>query len=452
MIQGNRQTQASYEEDLGVEGFEFEEDYNAGWGDSLDEGPSEESLQESADLTRREWRQLATKVRNDHPENQDELLHIINQALIADRDGDIDMEVEQFDLLSSELGLDPVDYLHGAKLESGVGGDSEEAGDAPTRLGKDGTRYYEARDSDEGFSLVASGKKSKNVVRGAGSVTLEPANPEDTAKVREEGGKIHVEFSSGDSYEIDKSTQIHIACDHVSGDIESGHVSIGRSNPTPLLSESRLQEISSKIGASLDQIGSVSYGLGNDGLAVNALQKYTVGFCAGDSLNVLNISINLPFISSEQKASMIAQSTSTMAAEAQAEAKDVKEVLGQIQKAIDEKDPEARASLWSSISDALGRWQSQDSAGGGNANNRAQLLFNVLYGELGEENFKWALQKGVIPSDIAGNLSGCLTAFSTEGKEMTNEITNYQRGGPGWTHQSSADFLDKYSRSEDSEA
>ncbi len=123
------------------------------------------------------------------------------------------------------------------------------------------------------------------------------------------------------------------------------------------------------------------------------------------------------------------------------EAEGVKRILGLMADAIAEKDPSKREKLWQLASDSMSQSMKGESA---RTSDESQLMFNVLYGELGEEGLKKALQSGLIPADFAKNLASNLEANSAATDDLQNEISDYQTGG-GLTHGQSADLLKKNS-------
>lgn len=402
-------------------------------------GTDTSDVNTSENLTRNEWKQLLTKVKTEHPQNEKELLNIIRDAMGADLHHDQTRESDDISQLSDALGDDPLNYLNGQN-NTDNNSDTNNS-DGATKVDSDGTRHFIATKDNTDFDLIASGKKSKNIIDTAGNVSLTPSSPDDTVQVSQEGKYNVFTFSSGDVYKVDKRATVYVASDSVSGDVDgNGKISYGVSKQQALISSSKITDIANIIGSSISQIGFTTYSLVDDNnLQVNPNGKYSVGYKDGDDINNFR---NLTHFIGQQAIDEANGSSGVKIATD--EANSVKEELAKIQNAINEKNPETQTSLWSSISDDIKRWSSDDGSSGGIGNDKAQLLFNVLYGELGEEKFKWALQNGVLPSSFVSAVNSSLTAVAAENTDR-KEIDWYQTGGPGWTHQSSADFLDKYS-------
>jgi hypothetical protein len=442
---------------------EGEGDSQQGSGDSFQHEP----------LTANQIRQLYQKVEKSGSPDTKHLLSILDEAAKDLKVGDSEHAFEDYnqvaplfpDKSKGKKDSDPFANYGSPQTEGNDQGGNPNP--APSRV-QEGTNYFEATSPKQDFQLTDTGDGSKNVITTDGNVTLAPMDPlHDTVKISSDATSYIFSFTHKDTatgktstttWKVDrmKAKSIHLAMDpsQVSGGIDNskGQISVGTDHQEAFISSSSRQSLGSQISGSVGKVGyqtRIWMGLGFTtdihyhpdpfGVGSNPLQApgtpdtdppgatYTVGW----------------------QGTMAIHSNPDSVQESKAESDDVKSMLTQIGQAVSEKDAAKRADLWSSISENLSRWKSQDDQGGGYCNNRAQLLFNVLHGELGEEGFKKALQSGLLDPGFAKSLASDLTARPDENNNLDSEITNYQSGGPSWTHQTSADFLNTHVASGD---
>jgi hypothetical protein len=311
---------------------------------------------------------------------------------------------------------------------------------------ENGVNYFEKKGESGELYLQASGKGSENVVTADTTVTLNPRSPEDDpVELKEEGDYVIVKITHEgqvDVYKIGKKAKIIINSDNVTGDdIEDANISVGAGSSKVYISEEKIGKIGNKIQNS---VGLVGY-------AVSSWEEYEVdgwgpGFMDADSVGIRDTGSDAgggtKYTVGYRGREGSKDSFNKWVVEAQAEMKDVKEVLQLMAQAIKEEDDDKKSKKWDVALDAIGRWNTQHEKKG-ETNNRDAFLVNVLMGELGEEGFKDALQLGIIPTSFAKKIAEGLMAEATEVNNTTTEL-QWQFGANGWTHQSKADWINKY--------
>jgi hypothetical protein len=443
--------------DMGMEEYssidDLQEEVNYGGIEGTDEGISlvegEEPAGDSyspADITTKMFRELQSKVRDFHPKTEEEekelqdLLKEINQGLkleLKHQDNEsseiYSKALAEYSILTGDTSLgegaseSPGDTeldevlgelgiergtSEGLSAEAAVG---EEVvppyggGDSPTRV-ESGKNFYEG----EQFTLkvpskATAGEAKTNVIKGNGSYTLNPGDKD--VKLSKKGERVFATVGEF-AYVFDKNASLYIEAEpsQITGNVPNndGKITAGLYEPQPFISQSEINNVAKKIN---DGASKVSLGVHKD----NIFEGY------------------------------IANDGGVYATDDEVENRDVKNILPRIADAIRERDPEEKKEKWESILDTLSRWNSQNSKKG-NVNDRGQLLFNVLYGELGERGLKNALKNEIIPGDIARKISELLNADASE--LSTNDAFNAQAGSPSdMTHQTSADFLNNYAGS-----
>lgn len=276
---------------------------------------------------------------------------------------------------------------------------AEQLGAMPTSIDKNGTIRFDghATEGSPDLNLKAPGNRSKVVIDNAANVTLTPKNKSDEVTLSEEGDYYVVQMGN-DTFHVNKDAKLKILSDHVSGSVsnEDGNISVGADSATSgkYMDPEKLADWAAKLGSAAQ------------GIEQNKPLKYDI-----DNREAVNI-------------------------------------LNSFAAAMGETDPKKRKEAWESVSDALSRLSTGSDYSTdykkGFANDVAQLVFNVLFDKFGgEAGLKDALKLGIIPSDIAASLATQLTVKASE--NTSDDWKNAGGGGPGWTHQASADFLIKYS-------
>jgi hypothetical protein len=307
--------------------------------------------------------------------------------------------------------------------------DSESEGDSPTRV-VNGEKFYEGQTPGQGFDLHPSfdAALTTHTVTTDGKVTITPS-PSDPVTISQSGDTLVVQIVHEGKqalYKIDskKASEVQLVADpsQVTGDTPNndGKIKVGTlENPQTYVSKSKSNEIADKLQGALQKIGSYSSG------GLNWLSFLTLAI----------VPVGIPIING-------GRSGGKYAADSEEKTNDIKQVLPQIVSALRETDPGKKKELWSTVVETVGRWDSQESDKG-HVNDRGQLLFNVLYGQLGEDGLKEALKLGIFPKEFSDELSKVVTA--DPGENNSKDDANRETGGPGWTHQSVADFLNRYS-------
>jgi len=262
-------------------------------------------------------------------------------------------------------------------------------GGTPTKV--DGNNIqYECKDGETSLSLQgrSGATTSKKItVDNATDVQFTPAKPDDSVQVTHEGSYYVIQDGS-DTFKINDSAKIHIASDHVTGDADNpdGNLSVGAGD-------------SNRVYVSTEELGRLADKISNASGAVK--------------------------LDSDKKTS------------------EAQKILGEVADAMRESDPKKRADDWSKIGDDLSQLYNGD-MGPGDINDVAQTIFNAVYDGLGEQGFKDAFGKqGLIPPDFANSLSIAITLNT--GENTNSDSKDHAFGGPGWTHQATADWLKKYS-------
>jgi hypothetical protein len=435
-------------------------------GDDLGSDPSA-STYNNEPLTSTQIRQLYQKVEKSGSPDTKHLLAILDEAQRYLKAGDEEHAFEDYSEVSSTLSpsgdaTDPNDpYNVNATLNADGTGDDQgnSQNPAPTRV-QDRINYFEAASPKEDFQLTDTGDGSKNVITTDGNVVLSPLDPlNDTVKISSDNKYYiftftHKDASTGKTtttlWKVDRTkvNSVHLAVNpnQVTGDIHNSknQVTVGTDSNELFISNNTRQTLGGQLSAAIGKIGYQTYywqPFGPTGMGTGyGSDPYFTGQYEGQPQPGDTDPPGATYTVGWQGSQMF-NGTPDSVQNSKGEAEEVKNLLTQISQAVSETDPKKRADLWGSINGTLSRWASQDDKGGGIANNKAQLLFNVLYGELGEEGFKSALQNGLLDPGFAQALAGDLTAKADENNNLDTEITGYQSGGPGWTHQSSADFL-----------
>ncbi|MFO1518502.1 MAG: hypothetical protein U1F57_02365 [bacterium] len=436
--------------DLGDGGDDWG-DGNIGEGQGIDDGSGFGDEQGNSfhmkDITRDQIMELFHKVEGSKGSDTQHLLDILRDALRS-LPNDKEHAIEDYEQVA-------------AQVPENTSPTGDEGGDGlqPTRV-EDGINYYEATDGNKDFSLTAKGDKGQNVITTTGNVEIslkDPANDKVTLAPSTDSNYLLVKINHGGTeevYKVSKSVaSLRIKSDNITGDAQGlgDKLTTGVDGGSKYVSSSDKQGVANKLSAAVNKVGSTTgqwdYPQSTDPNAPNYQPPSYGGYGTGyggvggptPSYNGHVDDPNHVYAVGYTDSRVLGTSDGS-----KAEADAVKGILTRISQAINEPDPKKRDDLWNSINDELDRWKSQDTTGGGSCNNKAQLLFNVLYGELGEQGMKDAFSKGILDVNFARSLAGDLTAMQSENTEMQNEITDYQHGGPGWTHQSSADFLTKY--------
>jgi hypothetical protein len=424
------------------------------WGEidnnftSPDTGDSYSSGTDTVSVTARQIRDLESKASSIKPkdanekEKLDELLNDLNQALRA---GDVETASTKFsdaqqiydglttapaptsDQGATAVSGDGTATSGDGSTSSGDGGmqvstnpddftiptynaGDDTGGDSPTST-KDGVNYYEAKDQGQSFNLTVPPASAKNDVKTNeiktdGPVTLTP-NPGDSVKLSKKGDQTIA--TVGDyTYKFSKNAQINIATDvsNVSGNIDNsnGKVTVGTDSPATYIPKEKYDNIANKLEAGANKIGSDAY-------LNDSPWKGLVGWKAGYKYSA----------DSDEKNS------------------DVKQVLNQIDDALKETDPTKKQDNWHGVLQTLKRWDSQNNDKG-HVNDRANLLFNVLYGQLGEDGLKEAVRE-IIPSDVLNQITTLLTIKPDENNDKGEAQREAGLPGLDWTLQTRADTL-----------
>src|SRR5262249_41280076 len=115
------------------------------------------------------------------------------------------------------------------------------------------------------------------------------------------------------------------------------------------------------------------------------------------------------------------------------------QVLSDMAAAMQETDPAKKQQLWSTAMAEL-QQTSKEFKDATDLNDVGQMIFNVLYSQLGESGLQEALSNGYIPANFANTLAGYITASPDE--NLNSDAHDNAGGTPtGWNHQESGDFL-----------
>lgn len=416
------------------EEYLVEEAYDWDVENSLSEETS--SSYEGSNPTREQLQDLFNRASHGERLNQDELLALLAEALSQENGSKVleenEESVESQDLPEDEEPLEEEnpDVTAATRVENGV-------------------RYYVAEVPGQEFALHAGDENITSVIESNGSVSIIPKNfMQDTATLYEEGDYVVVKVlheGQEEIFKIHKKAKIHIAldADRVSGNIQNlaGNVKIGSVTPQRYISTEKSAEVASKISNSMSLvgIGAVSFGS-----SVSSNNGTPVG--VNNNFNNNNYQSTPPVSAqvSEEESSFM-YSVGGNRSQATQESEEVKRVLGLMSQALQSSDEVQKKDLWSQVVFAVDQWKgSDDPKKDSSANNKAQLLFNVLYGQLGESGLKEALQLGIIPDTFSESLALCLECRADENTNIEDEITDLQKGGTadlGWSHSTSASFL-----------
>ncbi|MFO1518825.1 MAG: hypothetical protein U1F57_04050 [bacterium] len=404
------------------------------------------------DLTRQQWLEILNKTDALNKPNEKDLLAIIRDAIRADEAGDVATESQKYQEIAQALGQDADSVLGTGDAESG----QENAGDSPTKV-ENGVNYYEGQKGQDYHLTPAADQtedRVENEVTTDGNVTITPLDPNDAVTVSGSGASAVVDIvheGKTTRYTVDLShvASLHIASDNVKGSAanDDNKITTGTQSSENFVSGTDRTTLSQKVANSVNKIGTFSFSwtddfaddvFDDDAFLISGDIKssntgtYGLGW-GGDYLK------NMEMDRETMKNWVRDKSGTEKTVNAEADA--VKPVLTAMSKAMGETDPSKRQELWKEASDAMGQWKTQDQKNGGTTNDQAQLFFDVLYGELGEEGFKQAISSGLIPSDFANQICSNLESVGKENTDTKKEIDGYQWGGPGWSHETSADFI-----------
>jgi len=405
---------AAVQEQLGsfetkILGIDGNEDLPGGWGDDFDSDSSKKAA--LPDVTAEKIQQLLTMVRKDErkPEEgsdltKDKCIQYLLDALQDINDGKTKGAASGYAEVLAALG--------GEKDPKEVQG--EIFGETPSKVEGDKI-YFDGKDSPS-LQLKSPDTGKTVVIDGADQVQLTPKNQNDPVSISDDG-QYYVVTMGSDTFQVDKNAKLHIDSDHVSGDVNNanGDLTVGASDATSqkYVSPSKLNDMANKISTE-----------------ANAMQYATS--IEGEDGDYGEL------VAPKSKYGMWDEGQ-----EAKTGTDDAKRVLNALADAMRETDPKKRKEKMDNATEIMSRARTQNSSPG-RVNNTAQLIFNVLYGELGEGGLTEALSSGMIPQNFVNELTTGLEADPNENTSM-KEITGYQVGGPAWTHASSSQFLKDHS-------
>lgn len=315
-----------------------------------------------------------------------------------------------------------LDALGGPKDEKEIQG--ELYGAVPTEIEKDTLIFKGGKEGEKSFDFKSPGNGKTIRVEDAESVNITPPTKKTEVQVTSEGD-YYVITVGKDIFKVNKDADIRIFSDKVTGDIgnSEGKVKIGADEKTarrfmsPETQKKFGETLKAAIGKTGERVMGIDYNNGING-------NQHIGPREEDQPKITYGVQNVMSASNEPE--------------------DVKRVLNSMAEAALETDPKKQKGAWETALDALKRFKTDFDPGA--ANNRAQLLFNVLFGELGETGLKDAIKSGMIPKEFASELATILEIKPDENTKKGGEIDGYQIGGPGWTHGTSSEFLKKYSK------
>jgi len=327
---------------------------------------------------------------------------------------------------AEELYGEAFDALGGEKTPDELLGD--QYGEMPSRKEGD-TLIYDGKDATS-FNFNAAGKGKTCVAENATDVTITPSDKKAEVVISVEGDN-YVITVGNDTFKVSKDAKINILSDHVTGpDVANskGNITVGASEKTAtrFMDPSRRAALARTLSDAVGKIATEDYyrysdDLRNGGGTYNPetgqYEQYTKpemkygvqGFTGGSP-----------------------------------ETDDAKKVIKAFADAVAEGDPKKQKDAWENAQDVLVHMRT-NVADPHYLNNRAQIIFNVLYGELGEDGLKQMLTSGMMPMSYANELSTQLESVVDETNSM-GEIEGYLVGGPKWTHGTSSEFLKKYSQ------
>jgi len=387
-------------------------------------------------LSRDQIQQLISKVDALNKSNEEDLLGMLQEALdlLSDEDeGNDGLAWEKYKDVAEEIGEEVDEWGSGATATPAV---------EPTRIAH-GMNYYEMTDASQTLELTAQGSSKRNVVETAGKFILRPKDPKDTIKLSKDGHFLVIKLTHEgrtESYKVNLATvqKIHIASDAVTGNVQDDKLTVGAQNIQEYISSTKIQNWSDKLNSAPSKVGCSFFTFQVTPMTMNSPSApVTLGPSTGQQTVENDFSELRP--GEIYGFRSIGDGDKT-----RDKVEGVKALLPLMGAAVKEKDPQARKEKWNQIVETLSRWNSQEE-NKGHVNDRAQLLFNVIYGELGEEGFKEAMALGLIPAEFGTKLSELLLSEASENSKM-KEINPHQIGGPGWTHQTSADFLKQHSK------
>ncbi len=321
---------------------------------------------------------------------------------------------------ASELYEEVLDALGGEMKPEEIL--AEQYGESPSKVDKD-TLLFDGKEQTS-LDLKAAGKGKTCVAPDVESITITPSDKKAEAKITVEGEFYVIQIGS-DTFKVNKEADIRIFCDKVTGDINNseGKVKVGADEKTerrflnPEKSAKFAETLRNALGKIGERVMGVDYNVGWGGtqrMGPREEDQPNITYGVQGFFNPTN------------------------------EPEEVKRVLNAMAEAAQETDPKKQKEAWEDALDVLTRIKTDFDPGA--ANNRVQLLFNVLHGELGEKGLKDALKTGLIPKDFASELATILEGKPDENTKKAGEIDGYQIGGPGWTHSTSAEFLKKHSK------
>ncbi len=371
-------------------GIDSDADLPGGWGD---EGPAE-------------------------PVTQNQILELIQSLEKGERDVEEGSKVSKEECLT-KLREALADFGNGREKAATVGyhevvaslGGPKDAkelfkdayGETPSKI--EGSNVFFDGKDDTSFSLKSADQGKTVILPNATELTLTPKDKSTPVKITGEGENYVIQIGS-DSFRVNKDAKIRIYSDKVSGDgigNKDGKIVVGASEK----SEQKFSD-PAKMKETADNLENAN--IGDD------KAKYGFGG-ADDKKNT-----------------------------------EAKKVLSAVAEALRETDPEKRKGLWEEAVDQLKRSKAEI-GGSEHLNDFSQVIFNVIFGELGKSDFKTFLKDGLIPDDFVSEMASQLT--ENEGEKSNHDATNVRgisKDDKSWTHGASAEFLKKYSgQSSDSE-
>jgi len=395
-----------------------EDELSGGWGDSPENNPEEQSqvsteqIQDLLGMLKKDERAPTEAAKL----NKDQCIQLLNDATEDQKNGRVQAAGTEFAQVLEALGGEMDDKEVAADI----------LGETPAKI--EGDTFYFNGTENPSLHLKSPDTGKEIVIDEVEQVFLSPKNSAAEVSLSEEAGYYVVKMGS-DTFKVSKSADLQINSEHVSGDLDNakGKITVGTSDATyrKFTNPKKLTEMGGKISAALAQM--------DHGQFVRVHSDYPHGVVGGPSEFAPLYHDEKP----DTKYGVI--DSSNLGIET---VEDAKKVISSVAAALKEMDPEKKKEAWDQAVQVLSLVESQTS-NPGYTNDKAQLIFDVLYGELGEKDFKSALSSGLIPQDFSNQLVTGLEANPNENCDLTGEITEYQVGGPGWTHQSSSDFLKK---------
>lgn len=429
---GNLLDEGTYaDEDLG--------DYGDDWFSGQDEYGAE-------DVGLSELNELYENVDRSGTPDEPELLATLEEAMRAEEAGDDDLSAEKYNEVYQSLE---------SHLESEAGSENETDWDeysedpasmnpTPSRI-ENGVRYYQGGPGENSVSLFGSGEEKEYVIEFEnGEVTIQPQSPEAEVEIKERGQYLEVvieQDGTREVFKVHKSNRLHVASDHVVGDVdmEETQITMGLNSYQTLISEDFLKDLERDVGRALNKLGHVVYTdpeAESEGIPLFGPSSDPFG----GMLKVPDVEFTGEYALGYQDPDKLMNADwEELMSKSQEGEEQVARVLAGIKDIFDEEDPQQRQIMWSNVVNDLQRINAE-APEAGNVNNRGQLLFNALYGELGEENFQKAIELGIIPQDFVVGLINTLNVVPEEDYDTHDEV-RYQQGGEGWSHGATVQWL-----------